>query len=373
MGEQNARLSHSFPTCSLCEGISVPTHSCVLAALSPYLSQRISDSPSPPPGQKRQLQLGAVTAQTLLKLVGLLYSGVLEVKGSKERSDVLAAAHQFGITDLVQGQRDGVSRESPGNCRERQGILKTQDARVEAEVSGRGEKHSPVRKRSYASVGTQTVTVTESSVDGSAFLCGQTKAPNPEPASSGAPSIAVPHQNITPSPTIPSDGESTFGRSSGRVTNPTSTSALSTDTAPFPLFLNDSSPSEMQEYCNGDSSESGDNIAWRAGERAAPEDGKTKGTTSENERNAEQPRQVCRDETNRKDGAAQKSRSHGNAGVKDISKMKEMLETAQISIKVRRNVFPHILSWNKFCFIKGAHIIYISVDYTSVKENHICL
>ncbi|XP_047434714.1 uncharacterized protein LOC125004267 isoform X2 [Mugil cephalus] len=88
------------------EGISVPTHSCVLAALSPYLSQKLSVSPSPPCGHKRQLQLRTVNAQTLLKLVGLLYSGELVVKGSNEQVEVLAAAHQFGITDLVEGQNE---------------------------------------------------------------------------------------------------------------------------------------------------------------------------------------------------------------------------------------------------------------------------
>ncbi|XP_019744742.1 uncharacterized protein LOC109527329 isoform X2 [Hippocampus comes] len=62
------------------EGISVPTHSCVLAAFSPYLSQKLSSTPSPPSGEKRQLHLQSLKAHTLLKLVGLLYSGELEVK-----------------------------------------------------------------------------------------------------------------------------------------------------------------------------------------------------------------------------------------------------------------------------------------------------
>ncbi|TMS22961.1 BTB/POZ domain-containing protein 18 [Larimichthys crocea] len=88
------------------EGISVPAHSCVLAALSPYLSEKLSASPPPPSGQKRQLQLRTVKAQTLLKLVGLLYSGELEVKGSVEQNDVLSAVRQFGIADLVERQKD---------------------------------------------------------------------------------------------------------------------------------------------------------------------------------------------------------------------------------------------------------------------------
>ncbi|XP_051239876.1 uncharacterized protein LOC127354188 isoform X2 [Dicentrarchus labrax] len=97
------------------EGISVPTHSCILAALSPYLSQKLSASPPPPYGQMRQLQLQAVKAQTLLKLVGLLYSGEVEVKGSIEQNDVLSAARQFGITDLVEGQSFSISLNDDSN------------------------------------------------------------------------------------------------------------------------------------------------------------------------------------------------------------------------------------------------------------------
>ncbi|XP_030595991.1 uncharacterized protein LOC115787426 [Archocentrus centrarchus] len=337
-GLQRQQTSAQFcDTLLQTEGISVPTHSCILAALSPYLSQKLSASPSPPCGQKRLLQLQAVKAQTLLKLVGLLYSGVLEVKGNKEKSEVLAAAHQFGITDLVQEWRDGV-RESPGNCRERQGILKIQDADVEAEMAGKGEKNSAVRKKSCVSVGTQTITITETSVDSSAFLSSQTKPANPEPASSAAQGldvfIALPYQNITPCPTISSDGESTFSRSSDSVTNPTSTSALPTDTATFPAFRNDSSSSETQEDCNQDSSESGDNIQWWAKERAVLEDGKTNSSTSENESNPEESRRLCRDEITRKEDSTEKNHSRGNAGVKDITKMKEM-QTTQISIKVK--------------------------------------
>ncbi|XP_013128461.1 uncharacterized protein LOC102082595 isoform X3 [Oreochromis niloticus] len=315
------------------EGISIPTHSCVLAALSPYLSQKLSASPSPPSGQKRQLQLQTVKAQTLLKLVGLLYSGVLEVKGNNEKSDVLAAAHQFGITDLVRGQKGGGPKEvqerrpSLGNCRERWGSLKIQETHVEAEVAGTGEENSPVRKKICVSVGTQTVTIVENSVDFG----------NPEPASSVAQSpdvcVTVPH--LTPRPTVPSDGESTFGQTCDSVTNPTSTSSFSIDTVPFPTIRNDSSSSEAQDDCYQESSESGDGVRWLARERAGLEDGKSNGTAAENERNAEQPRQVCRDEMNKKQNSSERSPSQCSTAVKDLTKMKEMMEDAQISIKVK--------------------------------------
>ncbi|KAM9819690.1 uncharacterized protein ACBT44_009378 isoform 1-T2 [Syngnathus typhle] len=93
------------------EGISVPTHSCVLAAFSPYFSQKLSATPSPPNGQKRQIQVQSLKAHTLLKLVGLLYSGELEVKGSVEHSDVMNAVQKFGITPLIQRQRNEATKE----------------------------------------------------------------------------------------------------------------------------------------------------------------------------------------------------------------------------------------------------------------------
>lgn len=314
------------------EGISIPTHSCVLAALSPYLSQKLSASPSPPSGQRRQLQLQTVKAQTLLKLVGLLYSGVLEVKGNNEKSDVLAAAHQFGITDLVRGQKGGgpkevqERRQSLGNCRERRGSLKIQETRVEAEVAGTGEENSPVRRKISVSVGTQTATIPENSVDFG----------NPEPASSVAQSpdvcVTVPH--LTPRPAVASDAESTFGQTCDSVTNPTSTSSFSIDTVPFPTICNDSSSSEAQGDCYQESSESGDSVRWLSRERAGLEDGKSNGTAAESV-NAEQPRRVCRDEMNEKENSSEKSPAQCSAAVKDLTKMKEMMEDAQISIKVK--------------------------------------
>lgn len=83
----------------------------------------------------------------------------------------------FGITDLVRGRCGGPKevqerRQSLGNCRERRGSVKIQETHVEAEVTGTGEENSPVRKKISVSVGTQTATIAENSVDFG----------NPEPA-----------------------------------------------------------------------------------------------------------------------------------------------------------------------------------------------
>lgn len=106
-------MSHfSLPT-----GLSVPAHSCVLAALSPYLSKALSNQSSPlPAGQRWPLKLQAVKAQTLLKLVDLLYSGELEGEGTMEQEEVMAAACKLGIGRLVEGWKDR-GREGEGERR----------------------------------------------------------------------------------------------------------------------------------------------------------------------------------------------------------------------------------------------------------------
>ncbi|XP_044044820.1 uncharacterized protein LOC122872861 isoform X2 [Siniperca chuatsi] len=339
------------------EGISVPTHSCILAALSPYLSQKLSASPSPPSGQKRQLHLQAVKAQTLLKLVRLLYSGELEVIGSVEQNDVLSAARQFGITDLLEGQKDGGMKEgelqekSFGSCRERNESRKMQDAQVLAEMPGRRDTDSPIEKRSCVSTGTQTVKAGEKTVCRSFTHSGQTKPPTPEPGSSVAPSLdffmSSQPQNITleknvcstsfpPVPSMPSgapsDGESTLDGSSDSVTDPKSTSALSSNVMTFPISLNDNSnsPTPREEF------EFGDSIQVLAKEGTGLEGGKM----ADNRENREQPSHANRDEVlgEEKGNSTEKRHAHANVGMKSLAKMKQMqrmVETTQISIKVK--------------------------------------
>lgn len=142
------------------EGISIPTHGCILAAFSPYLSERLLASPTPPFGQKRHLKLHMVKAQTLLKLVALIYSGEVEVNVGVEQNDFLAAAIKFGITDLVEGQKQawveercrqgGDCQSFSDSCKAQEGV---QDAHVQAEMVGRREFESPLRAACCAPVG----------------------------------------------------------------------------------------------------------------------------------------------------------------------------------------------------------------------------
>lgn len=150
----------------------MPTHSCVLAALSPYLSQKLSSTPSPPSGQKRQLHLQSLKAHTLLKLVGLLYSGELEVNGSEEQNDVMDAVQKFGITPLIERQRNEAAKDMEiqenrvGICskcctltiagREWANCSMRKDAHVYPEVAGQKDTHCLAEKRSCVSTGTQT-------------------------------------------------------------------------------------------------------------------------------------------------------------------------------------------------------------------------
>ncbi|XP_058654500.1 uncharacterized protein LOC131553684 isoform X2 [Onychostoma macrolepis] len=78
-------------------GVSVPVHSCVLSAFSPWLCGVLSAMPSPRNGQRRLIEVQAVEACTLLSLVSLLYSGQL----NEDKEEVLSAACKLGI-DIPQ-------------------------------------------------------------------------------------------------------------------------------------------------------------------------------------------------------------------------------------------------------------------------------
>lgn len=295
--------------------------------------------------------------QTLLKLVGLLYSGELEVNGSVEQNDVLAAARLFGMADLVGGQKDGKTKDM--EFQERWQSLrmcrKMQDAQVQAEMSGRKDTDFSREKRSCVSIGTQTVDAGEKAVGSSFSLSNQTNTSTTEPALSVAQnldfSILVQPRNITLEqhlcstsfPLIPrmpsgapSDGESTSYQSSDSLTNPTSTSQTSSNLT-FPISLNDTSNSLMPE---GDityqqSSYFVDSIQVLAKEKAGLENGQTNYQMTEKRVEGE----VMPGEE--RGNSTEKRRANANTGTKSLAKMKQMqqmMETAQISIKVKINL-----------------------------------
>ncbi|XP_052471210.1 uncharacterized protein LOC128027546 [Carassius gibelio] len=93
--------------------VSVPVHSCVLSAFSPWLCGALSAMPSPRSGQRRLIEVQAVEACTLLSLVSLLYSGQL----NEDKEEVLSAACKLGI-DIPQqvAKRPGTERNTQTEC-----------------------------------------------------------------------------------------------------------------------------------------------------------------------------------------------------------------------------------------------------------------
>lgn len=329
---------------TISKGISVPAHSCILAALSPYLSQRLSTSPSPALGQRRLLNIQSVKAQTLLKLVGLLYSGELEVKGGTEHNDVLSAAYRFGITNLAEGQKEvgtkaGEHQKSCGSCRERNERIKMQDAQVQAELARGRATDCVVGKMSSVSTGTQTVIAGERMLGSAVHGSGQTKHPVRQPPFPVGQSldcfITVPPQSIPPdkhldpihsslSPSIPEgeqgSGMSTSDLSSDIATNSTTTSAWFNNMMTCPTFLNHDSSSQVPQ-------ENGIRL----------EDEQTNLKAADNRKNAKQPNCSNRDEVQREEKRGSTEKTHPCVGRKSLARMKQqMFETAQISIKVRR-------------------------------------
>lgn len=256
------------------------------------------------------------------------------MKGSNEQNEVMAAAHQFGITGLVEGQNDS-QEKLVGRCRERSESRKMQDAQVQVNMAGRGDKNSTVKKKSCVSKGTQTAC--EKSVGHSVIHSGQNKLPNPDPTSQCLDfSISLQPQNITfeqqfsftTCPNISRDAE--FA-----LTNPTSTTALSSETGTLLNPLTDDSQRAQEDTLYQESSESGVDTQVFAKGRRLLEDGKTNSKTPDNEGNAEEPSQVNREGILRGDNYAEKRRAH-TVG-KSVDKMKQSMETAQISIKVRQS------------------------------------
>lgn len=323
----------------------MPTHSCILAALSPSLSRRLSASPSPPPGQKRHLELRAVKAQTLLQLVGLLYSGEVEVKGRAEESDVLSAARQFGIPDLVEGHReDGREDEEPErksgeSCTGTSQRRKMQDAQVQAEMLGRRAAGCPRGRMSRVSTGTQTVSDGEQTPGRS---LSRTDSLDRQPNSC----VTQQRRNITRKiPSIP-DKESTLDRRSNAVTSPTTTSARPNGAMVFPVPVSRDSPGPPHRRSGQLWSLCGD------GRRTRLEDNQT--STKKADR---RPTAARRSYTNREEVLSELRRRSTRAPFrrKSLARMKEMQQmtvTTQNSIKVRRRRF--FLDFN--CRIKRGSV-----------------
>ncbi|KAJ8015581.1 hypothetical protein DPEC_G00027600 [Dallia pectoralis] len=153
------------------DGVSVPTHSCVLSALSPQLSRALASSSTTPPGQSRLLEFQAFGGDSLLKLVGLLYSGEMMGEGEEERQDAITAAAWLGIQGLVEvGRRSEEevvevvddARQST-EVKRRQGVPR-RDMGVQTEPQqglGAQEKGRGTWRREHRGVGAPAVTISD--------------------------------------------------------------------------------------------------------------------------------------------------------------------------------------------------------------------
>lgn len=112
----------------------------MLAALSPIFSRILSTSPAPHVGQNRLLSLEAVGSHALLKLVGFLYSGEMEIESRSEHEEVMAAAHRLGLRNLLEKKRVWVDRGvvDVGSCWKETGVrtkdsVKSQESEIVSE------------------------------------------------------------------------------------------------------------------------------------------------------------------------------------------------------------------------------------------------
>ncbi|KAB5581476.1 hypothetical protein PHYPO_G00176190 [Pangasianodon hypophthalmus] len=135
------------------EGVSIPAHSCVLSALSPVFCRAFANAPSLPVGQSRLVQLEAVGAHALLKLVGFMYSGEIEGESLDEQQEVINIAYKLGFRNFMVGKQKQVNRHQNKTASWREIGLQTE------ETGGR-KKDASIQilseKQSFSHSGTQT-------------------------------------------------------------------------------------------------------------------------------------------------------------------------------------------------------------------------
>lgn len=284
-------------------------------------------------------------AQTLLKLVALIYSGEVEVNVGVEQTDLLAAAIQFGITDLVEGQRRaGVEerchkRVSCRSCRgRREGRAGVRDAQVQAEMVGRRSlSDCPVSATSCASAG---------AVEKTASTPDQEEGPSEyTPAQIVDFCVTPTPQNLNidcsfttlRSPQLPiifsdsaSDDESELNRSFDSITDPTAPWSVDVATTSLDRDSNGSVPqggsSELESPALRDKIDSG-----------SEDQDAARRVAEESRRRAEQPCSARRAEVPGEGRTKRLEERSGLAGRKNLDLMKQMaqmVKSTQISIKV---------------------------------------
>ncbi|XP_047668577.1 uncharacterized protein LOC113642371 isoform X2 [Tachysurus fulvidraco] len=135
------------------EGVSIPAHSCMLSALSPVFYRAFANVPLLPVGQSRLVELEAIRAHALIKLVGFMYSGEMEGESLDEQQEVIDVACRLGFGNIMEGKEKQVNRHQNKTASWRELGLQTE------ETEGRKKDasvQSLFKKPNFTHSGTQT-------------------------------------------------------------------------------------------------------------------------------------------------------------------------------------------------------------------------
>lgn len=265
-----------------------------------------------------------------------------------EQNDLLSAAIKFGITDLIEGQKCvGVEEGRPqrthyGSCRERNESRGVQDAEVQAEMVERRAADSQVRTTSCVQTGILTVSSssqTEPPLQQSEYSSSLAQNMNFFVTLSPQNIAAEKNFNTLRSPPIPSipsesvsDEESELDRSFDSVTDPTATWSNSV----FTFSFNGDSNSQIPQ---GDSPHYQSPVSRDLIELGSEEQETNPNAADKSRKSAEQPSFAKTAEVPGEDKAKATEERSAHAGRKSLEMMKQMaqmVETTQISIKVKK-------------------------------------
>lgn len=128
----------------------------MLSALSPVFCRAFANVPSLPVGQSRLVQLEAVGARALMKLVRFMYSGELEGESLDEQQEVIDIAYRLGFSNFMERKQKQLHRHQNETASWREIGLQTE------ETGGR-KKDAGVQilseNQSFSHSGTQTDSV----------------------------------------------------------------------------------------------------------------------------------------------------------------------------------------------------------------------
>lgn len=124
----------------------------MLSALSPVFCRAFANVPSLPVGQSRVIQLEAVGAHALMKLVGFVYSGEMEGESLDDQKEVIEIAYRLGFSNIMQCERKQVKRHQNKTAGWREIGLQTEEGERKKDAS----VHILSEKQSFSHLGIQT-------------------------------------------------------------------------------------------------------------------------------------------------------------------------------------------------------------------------